>query len=82
MPLENEILLNYNNMETTCVHNFCLLFLSFRIRYNDWLTSWTTERSVFESRYGKDFYLFHSDQTGSGAHPASYPMGTGGLPQG
>jgi hypothetical protein len=29
-----------------------------------------------------DFSL-HSDQTGSGAHPASYPMGTGGsLPWG
>jgi hypothetical protein len=29
----------------------------------------------------QDFYLRHSiqtDQTGSGAHPASYPMGTGG----
>jgi hypothetical protein len=23
------------------------------------------------------FYLLHSVQTGSGAHPASYPMGTG-----
>jgi hypothetical protein len=26
----------------------------------------------------KDFSLFHSVQTGSGYHPASYPMGTGG----
>jgi hypothetical protein len=25
----------------------------------------------------KDLSLFHSVQTGSGAHPASYPMGTG-----
>jgi hypothetical protein len=27
---------------------------------------------------GHDFYLPHSVQTGSGAHPASYPVGTGG----
>jgi hypothetical protein len=25
----------------------------------------------------RDFFLLHSFQTGSGAHPASYPMGTG-----
>jgi hypothetical protein len=25
----------------------------------------------------RDFYLLYSVQTGSGAHPASYPMGTG-----
>jgi hypothetical protein len=27
---------------------------------------------------GSDFSLLHSVQTNSGAHPASYPMGTGG----
>jgi hypothetical protein len=27
---------------------------------------------------GKDFSLFHSVQTGSGAQPASYSMGSGG----
>jgi hypothetical protein len=27
----------------------------------------------------QDFSLFHSVQTGSGAHPASYPMDTGGI---
>jgi hypothetical protein len=26
----------------------------------------------------KDFFLLHVIQTGSWAHPASYPMGTGG----
>jgi hypothetical protein len=26
----------------------------------------------------QDFSLFHSVQTGSGAHPASYPMGSAG----
>jgi hypothetical protein len=31
----------------------------------------------------RDFSLLHSVQTGSGSHPASYPMGTGGcLPGG
>jgi hypothetical protein len=37
-------------------------------------TGWTTERSEFKSR-SRIFYL-HVVQTGSGAHPASYPMGT------
>jgi hypothetical protein len=27
---------------------------------------------------GQEFSLLHVVQTGSGAHPASYPMGTGG----
>jgi hypothetical protein len=31
-----------------------------------------------DSRQGQDFSLLHVVQTGSGAHPASYPMGTGG----
>jgi hypothetical protein len=41
-------------------------------------TGWTTERSEFESRYGEEFYLLRVIQTGSGAHPAYYPMGTAG----
>jgi hypothetical protein len=44
-----------------------------------WLaTGWTIEGSKFESRQGQEFFLLHVVQTGSGAHPASYPMGTGG----
>jgi hypothetical protein len=35
------------------------------------------EVSEFESRYGQEFPLLHVVQTGSGAHPASYPMETG-----
>jgi hypothetical protein len=31
----------------------------------------------FDSRQDQYFSLLHSVQTGSGAHPASYPMGTG-----
>jgi hypothetical protein len=39
------------------------------------------ERPGFGSRYGQggDFLFCHHVQTGSGAHPASYPMGTGGF---
>jgi hypothetical protein len=36
-------------------------------------------RPGFDSRQGQQiFYVLHSVQTGSGAHPASYPMVTGG----
>jgi hypothetical protein len=44
-------------------------------RYSDWLWG---GRPELTSRQGKDFSLLHSVQPGSGAHPASYPMGTGG----
>jgi hypothetical protein len=40
-------------------------------------TRWMTEGSEFESRRGQEFSL-HVVQTGSGVHPASHPMGTGG----
>jgi hypothetical protein len=33
---------------------------------------------MFDSRQRQDFSLLHSIQTGFGAHPALYPMGTGG----
>jgi hypothetical protein len=32
----------------------------------------------FESRQGKNFSLLHIVQTGSGVHPTTYKMGTGG----
>jgi hypothetical protein len=35
--------------------------------------------SEFESRWKQDLSFLHVVQTGSGAHPASYPMGTGGF---
>jgi hypothetical protein len=36
----------------------------------------------FEFQQGQKFSLLHIVQTDSGVHPASYPMGTGGiLPQ-
>jgi hypothetical protein len=37
-----------------------------------------TEGSEFESWYGQKFSLLNVVQTGSEAHPASHPMGTGG----
>jgi hypothetical protein len=41
-------------------------------------TSWTTEGSEFESWYGQEFSVLHVVHNGFGAHPASYPVGTGG----
>jgi hypothetical protein len=41
-------------------------------------TGWTTKGSEFESLWGQGFSLLHVVQTGSGAHTASFPMGTGG----
>jgi hypothetical protein len=42
-------------------------------------TDWTTGRSRFDSRQRrKDFSCNLCVQTGSGAHPTSCPMGTGG----
>jgi hypothetical protein len=34
--------------------------------------------SEFEFRWEQEFSLLHVVQTGSGVHPTSYPMGTGG----
>jgi hypothetical protein len=46
-----------------------------RSRYNSGLRAkWLG----FSSWWGQDFSLFHSVQTNSGAHPASYPVGLGG----
>jgi hypothetical protein len=45
-----------------------------RSRYSDWLRA---EGLEFESLQGKDFSPLHVVQTGSGTHPASYPMGMG-----
>jgi hypothetical protein len=49
-----------------------------RSRYSDWLRAGRPRGLEVEFRYGKDFSLLHSVQTGSGAHPASYPMGNEG----
>jgi hypothetical protein len=41
-------------------------------------TVWTSKGSEFKSRCGQEFSLLHVVQTGSGVHPSSYPIGTGG----
>lgn len=41
-------------------------------------SGWTIEESEFESRCGPQCLLLHIIQTGSEAHLASYPVGTGG----
>jgi hypothetical protein len=42
------------------------------------VTSYGLDGRGFDSRQKQDFSLPHSVQTGSGAHPASYSIGTGG----
>ena len=46
-------------------------------RYSRLATNWTVWGS--NSGRGKSFSLFQNIQTGSGANPASYPVGTGDL---
>jgi hypothetical protein len=44
-----------------------------------WATGWTIRGSRFRFPAGAgNFSLHHRVQNGSGAHPASYPMGTRG----
>jgi hypothetical protein len=40
---------------------------------------WTAKVAEFKSKYGKDFFLLHFIQIGSGAYPASYQMVLGPL---
>jgi hypothetical protein len=47
-----------------------------RVQLQD--TGWMTDEPEFESRLSKTCSLLHVIQTGSEAHPASYPMGTDG----
>jgi hypothetical protein len=49
-------------------------FLEQLSRYSDGLRA---RRPGFDSQKRQVFSLLHSVQTGSGAHPASYPMCTG-----
>jgi hypothetical protein len=45
-------------------------------------TGCTTEGPGFDFQEGQDFSLLHNVQTGSKAHPASYPVGTGTISRG
>jgi hypothetical protein len=59
---------------------FCLVFSTSFCPFLgalDKATDWTTEGSEFEPRWGQEFSLLHVVETGTGVHPASYPVGTG-----
>jgi hypothetical protein len=43
---------------------------------------WMAEGLEFEFLSGQEFFLLHIIQTGTGAHPASYPIGTEGFSPG
>jgi hypothetical protein len=60
------------NVRLICI--FRIIVLS--SRYSDELRA---GRPGFDSRQGQDFSRLHNVQTGSGAHPATYPMGTGAI---
>jgi hypothetical protein len=45
-------------------------------------TGWTTKGLDFESQQKQDLLLLHVVQTGSGAHPASYPWVLGNISPG
>jgi hypothetical protein len=49
-------------------------------RHQDGLTDWSSDITWLwlDDRASPYFSFIHSTQTDSGAHPASYPMGTGG----
>jgi hypothetical protein len=51
-----------------------------RSRYSDLLWAGRPKGQSFQSRQGQDLSPFHIVQTASGAHLASYPMGTGSNP--
>jgi hypothetical protein len=44
------------------------------------VTGLMTQEFEFQSSKGQEFSLLHVVQTSSGAHPASYPMGSGLFP--
>jgi hypothetical protein len=56
---------------------YSILISTSTVGSRDSATGWTTEGSEFESRYGHESSLPYRVQTGSWAHSASYPMGTG-----
>jgi hypothetical protein len=45
---------------------------------SNYTMGWTTAKLGFDSQRWQKTYFLNTVQTGSEAHPASYPMGTGG----
>jgi hypothetical protein len=72
--------------EATCSSKTLLIFSELhgvtraRMAQSVWRLAmgWMTKGSELESWWGQEFSLLHVIQTGSGAHSASYPMGTRG----
>jgi hypothetical protein len=52
------------------------------IQYSDKAAGWINRESGFVSQRGRDFSLCSQIQTGSGAHPACYPVVTACFPMG
>jgi hypothetical protein len=53
-------------------------FTYFRVVGIGWIMGWSAECPEIESRKGQDSSHLDVIQIGSGAHPASYPIGIGG----
>jgi hypothetical protein len=63
------------------LHNlslFCLKSVRSRDSSVGIETGYGAGRPGYDSRQGQEISLLHCVQTGSGAHPSSQPMGTGG----
>jgi hypothetical protein len=73
VPILSQINLIYNLFLYPLIYVFGLGYLS---RYSDGLRA---GRPGFNSWQGQDLSFLHCVQTGSEAHPASYPVGTGSL---
>jgi hypothetical protein len=75
IPIANNFFLFWN-IGRICQLDKRELYLS-RYSYGLWAGS-----PKFDSQKSKTFFLFHSFQIDSGAHPASYPVGPGALSPG
>jgi hypothetical protein len=56
----------------------CYIWAGLLIQYSDWLRAERLDDRGSIPGGGCEFFLRHHVQTGSGSHPASYPMGNGG----
>jgi hypothetical protein len=63
-----------------CVYGYYYEIMYYESHYVESVCLYIAEGSMAGFRFleGQDFSLLHSVQTGSEAHPASYPMGTRG----
>jgi hypothetical protein len=94
IPKDSTLLITSSLLIPVCLKWICasLAVVMWQQDYNKWiyLVSYTrraeiaqsverrTGRPEFDSRQGQVLYFLYNFQTGSVAHPATYPMGTGG----